>query len=160
MSDCVDPLPSFLALTILSPPSPTSTAFADTDKTIILNAGGTEIKPENFGFYVLPVRKFGIESPNLYWDSVTKEIRVVTTTRRNLQEGTEGGFGAKGENYDEVLSLLLQETRQLKAAREQDVARMEKDSAQIKALKASREQDAARIAALEKKIDALLSLSN
>ena len=57
-------------------------------------------------------------------------------------QDAEGMPQVEGVNYDQVIPLLLQEARQLKAETE--------------ALKAARAEDAARFAELQKKMEAVL----
>ena len=64
-------------------------------------------------------------------------------------QDAEGMPQVEGVNYDQVIPLLLQEARQLKAGREEDAARMENDGVKIAVLEA-------RMAELEKKLEALL----
>jgi hypothetical protein len=70
----------------------------------------------------------------------------------------------EGVNYDQVIPLLLQEAKQLKAAREHDSVEIAALKAETEALKAAREKDSTDIAALqarnaemEKKIELLFA---
>ena len=95
------------------------------DNSIVLNAAGSVLTSSESGFFVAPVRE-RTGTANLGYDMVTKEIFVVEADDR-----------------------LLQEAKELKAAREMDAIRIE-------ALEAAREMDAIRIDALGKKVDTLI----
>ena len=182
------------------------------DNSIVLNADGTELKSTESGFYVSPVRTTVNSAPNVYYDTLKNEFKVILPARRELKgttplssnrrlstdiqdvaasdsarvwdlrpvsyralgetaaahnaddatsygfiaeevaevdprlcfwgEDAEGMPQVEGVNYDQVIPLLLQEARQLKAETE--------------ALKAARAEDAARFAELQKKIEAVL----
>lgn len=186
--------------------------------SIVLNAGAIELKASGPGFFVNPVRAIlaGAGSANLFYNATTKEISVVSSTRRNLKESraaylsrrsdltdiqevkatesahiwdlrpvsyrdihaangdsspvyygfiaeevakvdhrlcfwgpdADGRVQVEGVNYDQVVPLLLQEAKQLKAAREHD-------SVEIAALKAAREYNSVEVAALKAETAAL-----
>ena len=88
------------------------------------------------------------EGPKSY-GFIAEEVAQVDSRLCFWSQDAEGLPQVEGVNYDQVIPLLLQETKELKAARETDATH-------IQALKAARETDAIRIEALEKKMETLI----
>ena len=107
----------------------------------------------------------------VYYGFIAEEVAEVDPRLCFWGPDADGLPQVEGVNYDQVVPLLLQEAKQLKAAREHDSGEIaalknarENDSAEIAALKAAREKDSADIAALqasnaemEKKVELLFA---
>jgi len=103
------------------------------------------------------------EEPKLY-GFIAEEVAEVDPRLCFWSQDSEGLPQVEGVNYDQVIPLLLQEAKELKATRETDAIRIqaleaarETDAIRIQALEAARETDAVRIQALENKVDTLVS---
>ena len=125
------------------------------DYSIVLNAGEDPVRSATEGFFVSPVRQLEVGSSTLHYNPDTKEIFYSTEGRRRSQD-SEGLPQVEGVNYDQVIPLLLQEAKELKATREMDATHIEALKAEAKELKAAREMDAIRIQALENKMENLV----
>ena len=129
------------------------------DNSIVLNAAALPLISHAEGFFVSPVRGLAVAAATLKYNTITKEIFYSTDllppARRRSQDA-EGLPQVEGVNYDQVIPLLLQEAKDLKAAREMDATHIEALKAEAKELKAAREMDAIRIQALENKMDTLV----
>ena len=102
------------------------------------------------------------EEPKLY-GFIAEEVAEVDPRLCFWSQDSEGLPQVEGVNYDQVIPLLLQEAKELKAAREMDAthiealkAAREMDAIRIEALEAAREMDAIRIETLGKKVDTLI----
>ncbi len=80
---------------------------------------------------------------------IAEEVAEVDPKLCFYTQDAEGATIVEGVLYEQLISLLLQEAKQLKAEREQDAAR-------IAQLEAARELDRAEIAALRAQTETLL----
>ena len=80
---------------------------------------------------------------------IAEEVAEVDPRLCFWSQDSEGLPQVEGVNYDQVIPLLLQETKELKVAREMDATHIEALKAAAKELKAAREMDATHIEALK-----------
>ena len=106
----------------------------------------------------------------VYYGFIAEEVALVDSRLCFWGQDAEGLPQVEGVNYDQVIPLLLQEAKKLKAARETDAvhiqaleAARETDAIRIETLEthiqeinAAREMDAIRFYALGKKVDTLI----
>ena len=91
----------------------------------------------------------GNEDAPVYYGFIAEEVAEVDPRLCFWGQDAEGMPRVEGVNYDQVTPLLLQETKQLKAGREQD-------SVEIAVLKAARAQDRLEMEALKTQMQTLL----
>ncbi len=131
--------------------------------TVIESANVWDLRPVSYN----AIEDAGKENAPVYYGFIAEEVAEVEPRLCFWSPDAEGTPQVEGVNYDQVIPLLLQEAKLLKAGREQDSATIaalqaarEADAAEVEALKVSHAAETealrARMAELEKKMEALL----